>query len=317
MSKPQNKLAASIFVAVFLVSVLGATFVTSVSAETTGNPTTLGVWHLDKIAASGDNVITPDATGVNDGILGGETQPALVDGEFDKALSFSGSSFVYVPISFLIGFPPTPQPIYVPISPKLNIQDQIKIDAWINFQGYTNATYDNIVVKCTRTNSTWQSTSRVLGLAVRGTDNEDGASVPAGSLSGFLTTDSGGFNEIVTTQPVIQLNQWTHVTFSRTSTGMHLYINGAEQAVNVIHGSQNPMGKIMNGTEIYFGHDAKVIMDEVSITDLAPEVEKETMAAIDIGPNLVIATVAVALIFAVAWLLRRAIQMRVIHSRSS
>jgi hypothetical protein len=98
---------------------------------------------------------------------------------------------------------------------------------------------------------------------------------------------------------------------------MHLYINGAEQAVNVIHGSQNPMGKIMNGTEIYFGHDAKVIMDEVSITDLAPEVEKETMAAIDFGPNLVIATVAVALIFAVAWLLRRAIQMRVIHSRSS
>jgi hypothetical protein len=175
MSKPQNKLAASIFVAVFLVSVLGATFVTSVSAETTGNPTTLGVWHLDKIAASGDNVITPDATGVNDGFWAAETQPALVDGEFDKALSFSGSSFVYVPISFLIGFPPTPQPIYVPISPKLNIQDQIKIDAWINFQGYTNATYDNIVVKCTRRTPLGKAPAEFWGSRLGATDNEDGA----------------------------------------------------------------------------------------------------------------------------------------------
>ncbi len=73
----------------------------------------------------------------------------------------------------------------------------------------------------------------------------------------------------------------------------------------------------MNGTEIYFGHDAKLTMDEVSMTDLAPEVENQMLASIDIGPNLMIVVVAVALIFAVAWLLRRAIQMRVIHSRSS
>ena len=73
----------------------------------------------------------------------------------------------------------------------------------------------------------------------------------------------------------------------------------------------------MNGTEVYFGHDAKIVLDEVSMIDLAPEVENEMLAAIDIGPNLLAATVAVAIIFAVAWLLRRAIQMRVIHSRSS
>lgn len=154
-------------------------------------------------------------------------------------------------------------------------------------------------------------------MAIRGTGSDDGTAVPACSLTGFLTTESGAFNEIVTAQPVISLGQWVHVTFTRTATGMHLYVNGAEQAVNVIHGVQNPAGTIMNGTELYFGHDSKITIDEVSIIDLAPEVEKETMAAIDIGPNLLIATVAVALIFAVAWLLRRAIQMRVIHSRSS
>ncbi len=241
----------------------------------------------------------------------------LVDGRFDKALSFSGANFVYLPISFLVGFPPTPQPIYVPISPTLNAQNQIKIDTWISAQDFTNATYNNIVVKCTRTDETWQSTSRIVGLAIRGTSSEDNVNVPAGSLSGFVRTENGAFNEIVTNEPVIKPNQWTHVTFTRTETGMHLYVNGHEQTAEAIHGTQNPAGKIMNGTEIYFGHDAKITLDEVSITDLAPEVENEMLAAIDIGPNLLTATVAIALIFAVAWLLRRAIQMRVIHSRSS
>ena len=136
-------------------------------------------------------------------------------------------------------------------------------------------------------------------------------------MSGFVRTESGAFNEIVTTGSAIALNEWTHVTFTRTPTGMHLYVDGQEQAVDTIHGVQNPSGKIMNGTEIYFGHDAKITMDEVSMTDLAPEVENQMLASIDIGPNLMIVVVGVALIFAVAWLLRRAIQMRVIHSRSS
>jgi len=287
------------------------------ASTTTGNPTIVGLWHLDKIEPSGDSVVTPDAASYNNGILGGDPQPPLVNGKFDKAISFDGVSFVYVPIDFLVGFPPAPQPIHIPISTSLNIQNQIKIDAWINVQAYTNATYNVIVLKCTRTDPTWYSTSRVVGLAVRGFGTEDGVSVPAGSLSGFVRTESGAFNEIVTTGPAITLDEWIHVTFTRTPTGMHLYVNGEEQTVNAIHGVQNPSGKIMNGTEIYFGHDAKITMDEVSMTDLAPEVENQMLASIDIGPNLMIVVVAVALIFAVAWLLRRAIQMRVIHSRSS
>jgi hypothetical protein len=317
MKTIRTKVAVGMLLTLFLVTTLSTVFITSASAETTGSPTTLGLWHLDQTAASGDNVVTPDSAGQNAGILGGPTEPALVEGQFDKAMSFSGSNFVYVPISFLVGFPPSPQPIYIPISPKLNIQTQFKIDAWINVQGFTNATYDNIVVKCTRTDATWQSTSRVVGVAIRGTGTEDSVAVPAGTLSGFLRTESGDFNEIDTTASVISLNQWTHVTFTRTATGLHLYLNGYEQAVNAIHGTQKPTGRIMNGTEIYFGHDAKITMDEVSIIDLAPEVENEMMASIDIGPNIMIAVIAVALIFAVAWLLRRAIQMRVIHSRST
>ena len=84
-----------------------------------------------------------------------------------------------------------------------------------------------------------------------------------------MLTDSGGFNEIVTKQAV-PLNQWVNVEFTRTSTGIHLYINGHEQSVNVIQGVQNPQGNIVNGTEYYFGHDGLATIDDVRITDLAP-----------------------------------------------
>ncbi len=316
LSKP--KATSRIVLTLLALMLVSTGLLSSVAAETTtGSATTIGLWHLDSIAASGDNVVTLDSVGQNAGILGGTTDPAIVEGKFDEAMSFDGNNFVYVPIKFLIGFPPSAQPIYQQISPQLDIQSQIKIDAWINAQSFTNATYNNIVVKCTRTDATWYTTSRVVGITIRGYGDEDGAGVAAGCLSGFVRTESGDFNEIVTTQPVIALNQWTHVTFSRTPTGMHLFVNGYEQEIQVIHGIQNPTGKIMNGTEIYFGHDGDMLMDEVSITDLAPEVENSMMMAVDIGPNLMIAAIAIAFIFAAAWLLRRAIQMRVIHSRSS
>lgn len=318
MEKSKNKTIEILVLGLSIAILIGAAFTASASASTTtGNPTIVGLWHLDKIESSGYNVIAPDSASYNNGILGGDPKPAVVEGKFNKALSFDGVNFVYVPIDFLVGFPPAPQPIYIPISTNLDIQTQIQIDAWINVQDFTDATYNAIVVKCTRIDATWQSTSRVVGLAIRGYGSEDGVSVPVGCLSGFVRTESGEFNEIVTTESVIKLNQWTHVSFTRTPTGMHVYVDGEEQAIKAIHGAQNPAGKIMNGTEIYFGHDAKVILDEVSMTDLAPEVENEMLASIDIGPNLTIVVVAVALIFAVAWLLRRAIQMRVIHSRSS
>jgi hypothetical protein len=115
---------------------------------------------------------------------------------------------------------------------------------------------------------------------------------------------------------VVPLNEWIHVAFTRSlATGMHLYVNGVEQSVKAIYGTQNPSGSMINGTEVYFGHDAEVTIDEVCISNLAPE--SQTVAAqIDIGPNLLVAVIVVSLIFAVAWLLRRAIQMWVTRSRS-
>jgi len=294
-----------------LVITLSLGFVNLAKAQYSADAYTVGLWHLDEVKPDEYMEITPDEIGYNHGTLGGETPPALVEGKFGKALSFDVSSFVYVPIAFLVGFPPTPEPIYIPISPSLDIQKELKIEAWINVQAFTNATYNNIVVKCTRTDPQVESITRVFGLAVKQSLEQNGVGV----LSGCVFTDSGGFNEIVTTEPVISLNQWINVAFTRTSTGMHLYVNGEEQNVKAICGVQNPAGSIINGTEVYIGHDSEVIIDEVRISDLAPE--KQVVAAqIDIGHNLLIAIVIAVLAFATAWLLRKAIQMWVIYSKS-
>lgn len=316
MSRFKRKAITGLFLILLLTILINTTILLLVNAQGTVDPYTVGLWHLDEVIPNGYQETTLDATGVNHGILGVETDNMLVEGKFDKALSFNGNNFVYVPISFLVGFPPSPQPIYIPISPNLNIQEEIKVEAWINMQEFSNATYNNIVVKCDRPDASWENVSRVVGLAVRsGVADNTGISVPQGTLSGFVLTDVEGANEIVTTGPVVTLNQWIHVAFTRSATGMHLYVDGYEQEVKVIRGEQNPTGKIVNGTEIYFGHDSRVIIDEVCISNTAPN--SQTLAAqIDIGTNMLTAIIVVAVVFAVAWILRRAIQMWIIHSRS-
>ena len=315
MEKLTRKTKAALMLVLLIASIVNLTLVTSVNAQSAVDPFTVGLWHLDEVIPNGYQETTPDATGVNNGILGVKTVDMLVEGKFDNALSFNGENFVYVPISFLVGFPPSPQPIYIPISPNLNIQEEIKLEAWINLQEFTNATYNNIVVKCSRSDPSWENVSRVVGLAVRSGVSDDGISVPQGVLSGFVLTDTGSANEIVTTEPVISLNQWTHVAFSRSSTGMHLYVDGYEKEVKVIRGIQNPAGNIVNGTEFYFGHDSKVILDEVRISNLVSD-SQALAAQIDIGPNMLTAIIVVAVVLALAWVLRRAIQMWIIHSRS-
>lgn len=295
------------FVSILLVIALSGVFVNLPKVQC-ADAQTVGLWHLDEIEPDEYMEITPDAMGYNHGTVGGE--PTLVEGKFGKALSFDIGSFIYVPIAFLVGFPPTPQPIYIPVSPNLDIQKELKIEAWINVRTFTNASYNNIVVKCTRTGPLVEDVTRVFGLAVKPSleQNENGV------LSGCVFTDSGGFNEIVTTEPIISLNQWTNVAFTRTSTGMHLYVNGEEKNVKAIHGVQNPTGSIINGTEVYIGHDSEVIIDEVKIIDLAPE--KVVSSQIDIGHNLLVAVVIGVVVFATAWVLRKAIQMWVIYSKS-
>jgi uncharacterized protein (UPF0333 family) len=317
MEKVASKAVTALMLALLLTVMLSMAFMASVNAQDSVDSSTVGLWHLDEVLPDGYREITPDAAGKNPGTLvATPTAPVLVEGKFDKAMQFDGNNGVYVPIRFLVGFPPSPQPIYIPISTSLDIPKEIKIEAWINVQGFKNVTYNNIVVKCTRTDATSESVTRIYGIAVKAGLPQNGYTVPTGALSGYVYTDTEGLNEIVTTEPVVPLNEWIHVAFTRSlTTGMHLYVNGVGQSVKTIYGTQNPTGSIINGTEVYFGHDAEVTMDEVRISNLAPE--SQTVAAqIDIGPNLLVAVIVVSLIFAVAWLLRRAIQTWIIRSRS-
>jgi len=294
-----------------LVAASSLPFVGSAYAQGLSDSETVALWHLDEIKADGYMEITPDAVGSSHGTVGGGTHPVLVDGKFGKAMKFYQASFVYVPIQFLVGFPPTPEPIYIPVSPNLNIKKELRVEAWVNVQGFTNATYNNIVVKVSRTGPEIEDVTRVFGLAVH--PAWEGSDI--GVLSGCVYTDLEGFNEIVTVEPVISVGSWIHVAFTRTSTGMHLYINGEEQQIKAIHGVQNPMGSIIDGTEIYIGHDSEVIIDEVRLIDLAPK-ESAAAAVIDIGDNMLIAIVIAVVAFTAAWVLRKAIQMWVIYSKS-
>ena len=293
---------------VILMAILVSGFFVNLPLCHCGNAQTVGLWHLDELTSKDYMVTTPDATGYNHGKVGGE--PLLVEGKFDKAFDFNQGSFVYVPIRFLVGFPPTPEPIYIPISPNLDIQKELEIEAWINVKEFTDATYNNIVVKVTRTGPEIEDVTRVFGLAVKPSSEKDGK----GFLSGCVFTDSNGFNEILTAEPVVSLNQWMNVAFKRTSTGMHLYVNGEEQNVKAIEGIQNPLGSIINGTEVYIGHDSEVIVDEVKITDLT--LEEALAAQIDIGNNTLIAIVVAVVVFATAWVLRKFIQTWVIYSKA-
>lgn len=274
--------------------------------------TVVGEWKLDETKTSGTTETTPDQTGVNNGILAGAEHPTLVEGKYGNAVKFNGENAIYIPIKFIVGFPPMDEPMYVPISGNLDIQKYFTIDAWINVPGFKNATYNNIVVKCNHPDqaAAWQNTTRVLGLAIRAGTPENGEQYVEGALSGFVMTETGGVNEIVTTQAV-PLNTWIEVQFTRDITGLHLYINNQEQTTKVLSGNQNPTGNILNGTEYYFGHDSYAAIDNIKLTDLAQNVEN----AIEIGPNLMIVIIVVSLIFAVAWLLRRGIQLWIIRPK--
>jgi hypothetical protein len=302
----------TLMLGLLVVVLLSPIFLSTTLAQ--NGAVTVGEWSLDEVKPSGSSTITPDSTGVNNGIVAGSNQPTLVDGKFDKAMKFDGENTIYVPIKFVVGFPPMPELMYVPISPNLDIQKYIQIDAWINVPAYKNVTYNNIVVKANHPDQAcaWQNTTRVLGLSLRSGTPDSGEQYLEGALSGFVMTESGGFNEIITTASV-PLNQWINVEFTRTSTGMHLYIDGLEQTVKVLSGTQNPAGNILNGTEYYFGHDGLATIDNVKIVDLAPaDINQD---AFDIGPNIMIVIIAVSIIFAVAWLLRRAIQLWIIRPK--
>jgi hypothetical protein len=84
-----------------------------------------------------------------------------------------------------------------------------------------------------------------------------------------VVTQDGTFNEIYTDQ-AIPFNNWIHVVFTRSlTTGMHIYLNGEEQAVKVFSGAANPTGIIERQNELYIGHDSVTQIDQLKIANTA------------------------------------------------
>jgi hypothetical protein len=318
MEKLERKAVAGLMLTVLLAGMLSMVFVTPVKAQYAVDPQTVALWHFDEVNA---NDVTPDATGKDPATLGGAPPPMLVEGKFGKALSFNGNNSAFILVSPFLALP-SPYPyLYIPIHPSLNIPEEITIEAWINVKAFYNTTYNNIVVECTRTGGQWQNVSRIWGLAVWGgseawSEVKNPPSVPKGALVGYVFTDTGCFNEIVTTEPVIFLNQWINVAFTRSlTTGMHIYVNGVEKNVKAVYAVQNPTGSISNGTELYIGHDSIMDIDELRILNPALQ-QQVSLMEIDIGSNLLAAVVIVVVVFAIAWVLRRVIQTWGVRSRS-
>jgi parallel beta-helix repeat protein len=210
-------------------------------------------WPFDVIEP--DNV-TPDETGINSAVLGSTTgnvsfTPKLVDGKVGKALSFDGTAFVNVPIL-----------------PNLEIPKETTIDVWINVQSLKNVAYNNIVIEAVRSRAALPE--RTFGLAVNGQELNADKAVLKGALRAYVFTENEGFNEIVTTEPIVSLNQWIHVVFTRSlATGMHIYVNGEEKNVTVTSGVLNPQGFARRETELYIGHDAVCFIDELRISNFS------------------------------------------------
>lgn len=243
----------------------------------------VSLWHFDETEP---NLITPDAMGLNNAILGTAWEdisftPSLVAGKFGNALSFDGWAYAYVPPS-----------------PSLEIQEEITIDAWVYFKEFKNVTYSNILIQSLREAIDYPN--RIAGLAVNGMEPENSTSPVVGALRGYVVTDTEGFNEIVTTEAGIPLNEWTHVVFTRSLTsGMHLYVNGEETDVMVTEGKQNPTGTINRSAALYIGHDSNAIIDELSISNIAMQNLETSMwmqgwfwTAITIGVLLAVTTAA-------------------------
>jgi len=218
------------------------------SLPTTPTPIngTVASWNFDEMTLDG---VTSDSVDGNNIILDGN-QSMLVPGVEGTAAQFNGISY---------GF--------VAPSSTLDITGEVTVDAWVNVQQYKNVEYNNIFVECVRTTATYPA--RVWGLAINGVSSNNGSEPVVGALRGFVLGSNGVFNEIDTTTP-IPLNQWVHVVFVRSLTdGMQIYVNGTEQNVTLLSGSQNPTGQIASGTECYVGHDSFSTIDNLSISNVA------------------------------------------------
>ena len=223
-----------------------------VTAPTSKPNSIVASWPFDNVDAG---LATPDQTGNNPAVLGSMTKvynytPAVVPGKFGNAFRFDGNTFAAVNTS-----------------PTLETPNDVTIDAWINIPTIKNVSYNNILIEAVRTPTTVYPV-RTLGVAINGETPSNASSPLLGALRAYVATSSG-LNEIDTKQ-VLSFNTWVHVVFVRsTTTGMHLYVNGKEQAVTVAAGTVNPIGPILKTTDIYIGHDSMTEIDQLQISNTA------------------------------------------------
>ena len=111
--------------------------------------------------------------------------------------------------------------------------------------------------------------TRTLGFAINGEAPKNASSPQIGALRGYVFTKNGVFNEIVTKESVVPLNKWIHVVFTRSlTTGMHIYVNGQEQAVYTTYWRRKSLqASISRQNEIYIGHDSICTIDELKISN--------------------------------------------------
>lgn len=211
-------------------------------------------WPFETIESNG---MTPDATGRNPAALGSETAsesfvPQQVEGKVGKALSFDGGFYVFVPPS-----------------KSLETREELTIEAWVNVQSLKeNVAYNNIIVECVRSSAPLPT--RTLGIAINGQTPQNSDEPILGSIRAYILT-SNGLNEIATTNPIAQ-NTWVHIVFTRSLIdGMHIYVDGKEQPVQIVSGTQNPQGATLRQNEIYIGHDSITQIDELKISNYVKE----------------------------------------------
>jgi parallel beta-helix repeat protein len=212
----------------------------------------VALWSFDNVDF---DLVAPDSTGGNPAILGSVTgvynyTPARVQGKFGAALSFNGNTYAAV------------QP-----SPSLETPNDVTVDVWVNVPEIkADVPYNNILIEAVR--STAPLPTRTLGVAINGETPTNASSPPIGVLRAYVMTP-GGFNEIDSKEP-IPFDTWVHVVFVRSTTsGMHLYVDGKEQAVTVVAGTSNPAGPIQKPTDIYIGHDSITNIDQLQINNAA------------------------------------------------
>ncbi len=221
---------------------------TAISPNSAKPNNVVAAWSFDNVTP---DLVASDSTGNNPAVLGSVTgvynyTPARVQGKFGEALSFNGNTYAAV------------QP-----SPSLETPNDVTVDVWVNVPEIkSNVPYNNILIEAVRTTAALPT--RTLGLAVNGEIPTNDSSPSIGVLRAYVMTPAG-FNEI-NTKEVLPIDTWVHVVFVRSvTTGMHIYVDGKEQAVTVVAGTANPSGPIQNPTDIYIGHDSMTEIDQLQI----------------------------------------------------